>query len=114
MSEIFKERIKKWVSLDNQIRLINEQLKDLRDERSDINKDIIMYVDTNKLSDSTIQLSDGSLKFGQYKNYTPLTFSFMEQCMKEIMPEDNVCTIIQHIKDKRQSICNLNIKRNIN
>ena len=113
MTEGFKQQIKQWVTLDNELRLLNERVKELRQERQEINTNIISYVNNHELNTSTIQLSDGCLKFTNNKTYTPLTFAFIEQCMKEIIPENTVHTIIQHIKDKRLSNPVLSIKRNI-
>ena len=63
MSDIFKKNIKDWIHLDNELKLLNEQVKELRNKRNDIHNDIIRYVETNKLGNSTIELSDGLLKF---------------------------------------------------
>jgi uncharacterized coiled-coil DUF342 family protein len=57
MSDIFKKNIKDWIHLDNELKLLNEQVKELRDKRNDIHNDIIRYVETNELGNSTIQLS---------------------------------------------------------
>lgn len=113
MSDSFKNKIKQWVTLDNEIKVLSERIKEIKDERHDVNQDILIYVETNNLKTSTIQLSDGCLKFINNKSYTPLTFSFIEQCMKEIIPEKEVEQIIQHIKDKRCIQNNVCIKRNI-
>ena len=113
MSDSFKNKIKQWVTLDNEIKLLSDRIKEIKDERQEVNQDILFYVESNNLKTSTIQLSDGCLKFINNKTYTPLTFSFLEQCMKDIIPENEVEHIIQHIKHKRciqNSTC---IKRNI-
>ena len=63
MSDIFKKNIKEWISLDNELKLLNEQVKKLRDKRNKIHNDIIMYVETNELGNPTVKLSDGIFKF---------------------------------------------------
>ena len=82
MSDIFKENIKQWVTLDNELRILNEHVKELRDKRNSINEDIIRYVETNQLNASTIQLSDGSLKFAKQKIYAPY---FIEEVRRNII-----------------------------
>ena len=37
-----------WISLDNEIRILSEQVKELRDKRNEIHNDIIRYVETNE------------------------------------------------------------------
>ena len=63
MSDIFKKNIKDWIHLDNELKLLNEQVKKLRDKRNKIHNDIIRYVETNELGNSTIDLSDDIFKF---------------------------------------------------
>tara|TARA_A100001015_G_C14923952_1_gene685463 strand:+ start:169 stop:519 length:351 start_codon:yes stop_codon:yes gene_type:complete len=113
MSDIFKKNIKEWVSLDNELRILNEQVKELRDKRNNIHDDIIRYVETNELGKSTIQLSDGLLKFYNHKSYAPLTYNFLQDTLYNILPEEKVSQIIQYIKDKRQTQTNTSMKRNI-
>ena len=36
MTEGFKHQIKQWVTLDNELRLLNERVKELRQERQEI------------------------------------------------------------------------------
>ena len=44
MSDIFKKNIKDWIHLDNELKLLNERVKKLRDKRNKIHNDIIRYV----------------------------------------------------------------------
>jgi len=113
MSDIFKKNIKEWVSLDNELRLLNEHVKELRDKRNSINEDIIRYVETNQLNSSTIQLSDGSLKFVMQKAYAPLTYTFLQETLKNILPENEVKKIIEYIKQNRITTPSTSIKRSI-
>tara|TARA_Y100000992_G_scaffold92157_1_gene59293 strand:- start:17032 stop:17376 length:345 start_codon:yes stop_codon:yes gene_type:complete len=113
MSDIFKENIKQWVTLDNELRILNEHVKELRDKRNSINEDIIRYVETNQLNASTIQLSDGSLKFAKQKIYAPLTYTFLLEVLKQILPESQVTTIIDYIKQKRITTPSTVIKRSL-
>ena len=113
MSDIFKKNIKEWVSLDNELRLLNEHVKEIRDKRNSINEDIIRYVETNQLNSSTIQLSDGSLKFAMQKAYAPLTYTFLQETLKNILPETEVKKIIEYIKQNRITTPSTSIKRSI-
>ena len=113
MSDIFKNNIKEWVSVDNELRILTEHIKELRDKRNKVNNNIIRYVETNQLTNSTIQLSDGLLKFYNQKTYAPLTYSFLEDTLKEILSIEQTNQIIKYIKEKRETQTNVCIKRNI-
>ena len=111
MSDIFKEHIKEWVTLDNKLRILNDDVKKLREKRNHANDNIIRYIELNGLTESTIQLSDGSLRFPTQKNYAPLTYTFLQETLKDILPESQVTSIINYIKQKRGIQSNTGIKR---
>ena len=99
----FENQIQHWVSLDNQIKKLNDQIKELRDTRNNLEQNIIQYASSNNLSNSTIQISDGKLKFVNTKQTSPLTLKFVEECLaKCIKSEDQVNQIMTYIKDSRE------------
>ena len=59
----FEENIQKWVLLDNQIKVVNEKAKELRDKRSDLTKSLSTFVENKNMQNTTIEISDGKLKF---------------------------------------------------
>lgn len=113
MSDIFKNNVKEWVSVDNEIRLLTEHIKELREKKNKVNNNIIRYVETNQLTNSTIQLSDGLLKFYNQKTYAPLTYSFLQDTLKDILSIEQTNEIINYIKQRRETQTNVCIKRNI-
>ena len=113
MDDIFKKNIKEWVSVDNELRILTEHVKELREKRNEVNDNIIRYVETNQLTNSTIQLSDGLLKFYNQKTYAPLTYSFLQDTLKDILSIEQTNQIIKYIKQKRETQTNIYIKRNI-
>jgi hypothetical protein len=113
MSDIFKTNIKEWVSVDNELRILTEHVKELRDKRNEVNNNIIRYVETNQLTNSTIQLSDGLLKFNNQKTYAPLTYTFLQETLTDILSIEQTTQIIKYIKEKRETQSTICIKRNI-
>ena len=115
MSSEFERNIQKWVAIDNQLKIINEKAKDLRDEKNDLLEDINMYIETNKLNNASIDISDGKLKFAQSKITQPLTFKFVENCLTNIINDQRQVTqIMKYIKDKREKKEVSEIKRYYN
>mgnify|MGYP006000593211 FL=1 len=51
----FEENIKKWVALDNNIKHINEKLKELRINKSELEGSIQHYLDINNIDNPTIE-----------------------------------------------------------
>jgi oligoribonuclease (3'-5' exoribonuclease) len=100
--EGFQENVKQWVQLDSQLKTLNEQTKEIRNQRNVITDGILDFVDDNNLSSSTIKISDGRLKFAQNKQTAPLTLGFLETCLSDIInDEEKVTQIMEYIKQKR-------------
>ena len=98
----FENNIQKWVSIDNEIKRLNEKLKSLRDEKNGLNTQIISYVNTNNLNNSQIGISDGKLRFVTTKVAQPLTFKYLEDTLSQIIQnKDQASLIVNHLKNKR-------------
>ena len=111
----FEEKIKKWVSLDNQIKIINEKVKQLRDDKSSTEEFIMNYVEEKELKNATINISDGKLRFTTTKQTPPLTLKYVEEClMKCIGNEAQVKHVMKVIKDSREVKYSSDIKRYAN
>lgn len=115
MSGNFEKNIQKWVAIDNQLKIVNERAKELRDEKNDLLEDINLYIETNKLNNASIDISDGKLKFTQSKITQPLTLKFVENCLSNIINDQRQVTqIMKYIKDKREKKEIPDIKRYYN
>jgi hypothetical protein len=98
----FEGQIQQWVSIDNQLKQLNEKTKDLREKRNVLEQNITTYATNNNLSNSTVQISDGRLKFTNTKIPEPLTFKYLEKTLGEVIKNDSqVKLIMEHIKQKR-------------
>lgn len=98
----FENQIQQWVNIDNQLKQINDQVKNLREKRNILEKNITNYASSNNLSNSTIQISDGKIKFTNTKVPEPLTFKYLEKALSEVIKnESQVNLIMEHIKQKR-------------
>ena len=102
MSTNFENSIKSWVSLDNQIKILNDKSRELREERNDLGDNIMNYVETNSLNSATVNISDGKLRFISSKQTAPLNLKFIEQCLgKCIAKPEQVEQIMKFIKEER-------------
>lgn len=99
----FENQIQQWVSIDNQIKELNEQLRQLRDQKNELNDTISTHVENSNLSNATVQISDGRIRFVKVKDTQPLTFKYLESCLRDIIKnEDQVNKILDYIKNKRE------------
>ena len=98
----FENQIQQWVSLDNQLKQLNEKTKELREKRNTLEEKITNYASSNNLSNATVQINDGRLKFANTKVPEPLTFKYLEKTLGEVIKsEAQVKTIMDHVKQKR-------------
>lgn len=108
----FEENIKKWVHLDSEIKDLNEKQKELRNKKNQLCTSIMGEVEEKNLQQAIINITDGKLKFAQTKQTAPLTLSFIDRCLKEVIPNENqVELIMNYIKEKRESKMISEIKR---
>jgi seryl-tRNA synthetase len=99
----FENQIQQWVQLDNQLKQINEKTKELREKRNSLEQNITKYASSNNLSNTTVQISDGRLKFANTKVPEPLTFKYLEKTLSEVIKnESQVKLIMEHIRQKRE------------
>ncbi len=110
--EEFQNNIKQWVTIDNNIKTLSENLKDLKTERSQISDNILNFVEQENLNTTTIQINDGALKFTKTKQTSNLTLSYVKECLEKcISNEDDINTIMNVIKTSRESKYSNEIKR---
>ena len=108
----FEQQIQQWVSIDNQLKIINEKAKELRERRNVLSDNITTHAQNNNLYTSTIQISDGKLKFANTKVSTPLTFKYLEKSLGEVIKnESQLKTIMEHLKNNRDIKMVQEIKR---
>ena len=99
----FEQQIQQWVSIDNQMKILNDKMKDLREKKNNISEQINTHIESSQLSNSSVKLSDGQLKFIKVKETQPLTFKYLETCLSEIIKnEEQVKKIVDYIKNKRE------------
>jgi|TARA_E500000331_G_scaffold358396_1_gene424876 hypothetical protein len=107
----FIDNIKQWVSLDNKLKVLNEKCKEIREEKGDISDKINVFVENNNLEDNVVEITGGKLKFTKNKSQGAITYKFLEKCLAELFPENQIERIIEHVKNSRETKYEPDIKR---
>jgi hypothetical protein len=111
----FDKQIQKWIELDNKLKKINSEIKTTRELKNDLEASIMDIVNSKKLLNTSIATTDGRLRFIETKTSNPLSLTFIEQCLHEIIPnKSQVQHILKYIKEKREIKINPEIKRYYN
>lgn len=108
----FEGQIQQWVSVDNQLKQLNEKVRELREKRNTLEGKLVTYASENNLSNATVKISDGRLKFTNTRVQEPLTFKYLEKTLSEVIKnESQVKLIMEHLKQKRTTKLVPEIKR---
>lgn len=98
----FEQNIQQWVLIDNQIRLLNDKIHELREKKNRLGENITTHVEQNNLRNATVQISDGKLRFVNTKVSSPLTFKYVEKSLGEVIKnQTQVKQIVEYLKEKR-------------
>jgi hypothetical protein len=103
--------VQRWVLADTQLKQLNEKVKQMREVKATANANITTYMKQTNYN-GNIKISDGELRIYEKKEYSPLTYGYIEKCLAKIIPdESHVEYIVQYLKDNREVTTNQDIKR---
>jgi hypothetical protein len=106
------EKVQKWVVLDSQLKIVNEKTKQMREMKSQLNSQICDYMNARNMAQNTIAISDGELRIHEKKEYSSITFGYVERCLAELIKDKaQVNYIMQYLKDNREISTCSDIKR---
>lgn len=111
-TQTLEAKIKRWVELDNQIKTSVDEVRDIRTEKAVIGDEILDIVEEKKLDKATVNISDGKLRFVAAKHTAPLTLTYVEKCLSELITNGKqVEQIMSYIKKNRETKTTMEIKR---
>jgi len=110
--EEFIQAIKKWVALDNQQRVLNARVKEIRENRHFLTQQIHQYAEDKNLDYPSIEIHDGELILCEKREYSSLSFSYIERCLSQLIQEPaHVERILQTLRDNRECYLVPDIRR---
>lgn len=108
----FEDQIKKWVSLDDKIAELNENLKTLRNERKTLTDNITVLADSNGYKNSVIEINNSKLRFHKVKVAQSLSLRYVEECLTHFIDnKDDLDTIMDYIRNNKEAKYVEEIKR---
>jgi spore germination protein YaaH len=109
--ELLIENVRNWVVLDQQLHNIHEKTKELRELKTKATANICDYMKSNNIT-TNIGISNGELRVYDKKEYKPLTFTYVEKCLNEIIKDKNqIEYIMKYLKENRELNITQDIKR---
>lgn len=81
------DTVKNWVTLDNQIRLLNNKLKQLKDDKKKQNEKMIEIMKSNEIDN--FDLKDGQIRYKKTKKRQVLSQKLLVEILKNHPQFDN-------------------------
>jgi hypothetical protein len=104
----FEQEIEEWINIDNEMKKTVDYLNKLKERKTKVHDKLLSYAKHK----SIIQYKQDKLKFISVNSYQPLTFLYIDKCLREIIKRDEQVTqIINYIKQKREIKIIEDIKR---
>jgi len=108
----FEQILQQWLVLDNEIKNYNQKLKEARIKQKNAEELLIKHANNKNLLNTTLNMQNERLKFMNTKITQPLTFKYLEKSLGEIIKNsEQVNTIVNHIKNNRDSKIVTELKR---
>jgi len=119
-----KDDITLWITLENQLKVVYEKTKKMREMKQGASERICNYMKEGSGMRSSseggarnkIKIKDGELnaeiRLYDKKEYSPLTFTYIESCLKKIIrDEEQVEYVIQFLKENREVTSSPDIRK---
>lgn len=111
----FETYMSKWVILDNRQKQLQKELQQLKNEKQEISEYVLNHVVNNDMTNTTVSLKDGRIRFNSVNTTQPLTFKYLESCLGNIIKNpEQIKIILGHIKSSRDAKTSLEIHRYYN
>jgi len=105
--------IKKWVSIDDDIKKIRNKTKELTSEKKEL--EIIILDELDKIDEQVIEITDGKLRKNISKTQTPLKKEHIIKTIQEFTKDEQKTNdIIDYMMKSRQVVEKINLKRTKN
>ena len=98
--DTFSEKVQKWMIYDKQMKIINQKTKDVRERKHQLTEEICRFIKERKLN--KIEITDGELKIAEKREYSPITFGYLEKTLGKIMEKKQVESLIEYLKKNRE------------
>ena len=101
VSEQFLNGLTQLTNLEDDIKRSLQTTQQIRNKKEQLEKKLIKYMKDNNLHDSSLNFQDNRFYIGKDNTYTNLCFKFIEDKLKDIIPKEQIPTVITHLKDCR-------------
>jgi len=107
-----EEQVKKYVIIDNKIKSAQEAIRVLKKEKDNASEKILIYVKTNNLEETPINITGGKIKYFVSKTTTPINQDYIQRRLEEYFKSKTKAKeIVDYIYANRETREKETIKR---
>lgn len=106
----FKEKIKQWLSIDNQIRDLKSKIKVLQAGQTELTPQIMGFMSKNEIHNMNLG-DNGKLKYVKRETAQGITQKLLKEKLVEFLSEEKGLEAFEHIINSREKKENIALKR---
>jgi len=108
----FADQVKQWAIADAQLDLLHQKTKQIRQIKTQLTEEICAYMNEHHASRRKIGVTDGELCLYEKKEYSALTYGYVEQCLAKLIENpDSVAYIMKYLKENREITTTTDIRK---
>lgn len=109
----FKNKVLKWLSIDDQIREMRAKSKELTVQKKEHEEYILSFLEN--VGEKELAVSDGKLRRNVSKTKKPLSKEWIQKSLTELIKDKTkAVTMTDHIINNRETVERVNLKRTKN
>lgn len=113
-TNVFVKNINDWIILDDTIKKINSNLKEIKNKKNILEKEIITFASSNNLNNKVLNINETKLGFNVSTTYPSISIKLLKEVLEETIEEhEGIDIIMDKISKKREELSknNIHIKR---
>lgn len=105
----FIQDIKNYIVIDSKINEINTILKKHKEKRTIYEKQVIEYVNKNKLNQNKFNLNDTTISFNKQTSHPTLSIKLLKEVLEESFDNKEIIKrFLENIYKKREKLSKIN------
>ena len=115
ISQELQNYIQKWVEVDNQLFLLQEKTKKMREWKKKLTEKITGELQEKGWENKIFEIPNGELKLQEKTEYSTLSFGYIEECLSELITDESqVDFVMDYLREHREIKTVMDIRRKKN
>lgn len=108
-----EEKLQQWIKVNTVIEEKNNEIKELKKIKNNINTSLFSIIEENNLQNSTFKINENHIRYTTSKQTSPITLKYLESCLMDLIEDETkVSEYMDYIKNNRETKIVNDIKNN--